>query len=122
MSMKGFTLIELLAVLALLAVVAVIAVTNGMSILNSSKSSLSDTQEDTIIDAAKNYQATEGIENGYISVDDLATKGYLDSSELTDPKTKDEMKGGVCIKHITEEEGQKVDKYNFKYAEKEADC
>lgn len=120
MSKSGFTLIELLAVLVLLAVVAVIAVTSGMSILNSSKASLSDTQKDTIIDAAKNYQSANGItDTTYVSLGDLSDGGYLDSSELKDPKTGDKIEGGVCIKYIYAEKDGKVtqNKYTFEYQE-----
>ena len=112
---KGFTLIELLAVLVLLGVIAVIAVTNGLGILSDSKESLSDRQEDMIIEAAKNYQLVTNIE-GYVSIDDLAEKGYLDSAELKDPKTNNTITGGVCIEHVTKDEaGNSTDKYNFEY-------
>ena len=115
---KGFTLIELLAVIFLLAVLAVIAVVSGLGILDDSKTTLSDIQKETIIDAAKNYQLAENKE-GFVSLGELSNYGYLDSSDLKDPKTKKIIEGGVCITYISEGE---ENKYKFEYVENEDDC
>ena len=45
---RGFTLIELLVVIVLLGVIAVMVTTSVIGILNDSRSSLSNTQIDTI--------------------------------------------------------------------------
>ena len=52
---RGFTLIELLVVIVLLGVIAVMVTTSVIGILNDSRSSLSNTQIDTVENAAEQW-------------------------------------------------------------------
>ncbi len=94
--MKGFTLIELLAVLAVIGIVGLITTVSGVSILNVNKEKLYNEQIANIEKAAKNYQIETGTEEN-ITLEELAGKGYLDSSDLKNPKTNEKLCGYVSV-------------------------
>ena len=109
---KGFTLIELLAVIFLLGTVALIATVSILSILNNSREDLYEEQVSTIEKKAKNYQlATPGLpDNTSVSLEDLSNAGFLDSSDLEDPRDSSELCGNVKITY-----NETKNQYTFKF-------
>ena len=99
MKNKGFTLIELLAVIVLLAIIFSIVTITVNGTINNSESSLSKTQKKSIENAAKTYYIEEGMDEGNtcINLSFLIDKGYIKSSEVKDPKTKETMNGSVKV-------------------------
>lgn len=119
---KGFTLIELLVVIALLGVVAVLVTTSVIGILNRSRSSLSDSQKSTLEDAAEQWGTINADkmpynDGDYIDVDikDLADEGFIDSSDLEDPRNGQDLCGVVRISY-------KSDKNQYSYNFMQKDC
>lgn len=113
---KGFTLIELLVVIALLGILAVIVSTSIIRIMNDSKESLSDTQINTIEDAAErwgtiNVDKLPLDDSAYkLDVQTLADDGFIDSGDLKDPSNSSDLCGYVEIKFDMEKNQYK---YNF---------
>lgn len=119
---KGFTLIELLVVIALLGVIAVLVTTSVIGIMNRSRSSLSETQRNTIEDAAEKWGAINADKMPYndgdtidVDIKDLADEGYIDSSDLKNPKNSKELCGVVRISY-------KADNNQYSYEFVEEDC
>ena len=120
---KGFTLVELLAVILVLGIILTITIYSVNSILNDSEESLSEVQENTIIESAKVYYLKEGInlesdpdydETVCVSVNYLATNGYLDKQEVYDPENYNKIGGYVKI--TNEYDGsQYTDVYSYEY-------
>ncbi|MBQ2946643.1 MAG: type II secretion system protein [Bacilli bacterium] len=112
MKKKGFTLVELLAVLVILSILSIIATVTVSSILNDSKSSLSDRQKRNIENAAETYYLKEGMNSNdmCISVEELIEKGYIDSVTVKDPQDRKEMTGYVKITYASNQ-------YSYKYQE-----
>ncbi len=106
----GFTLIELLAVIIILSVIISIIVISVNSILNDSKSSLSDTQKRNLEKIAETYYLEEGMSENVscVNVSDLISKGYVDSSEVKDPNTREDIGGSVKIIYDSNQ-------YTYKY-------
>lgn len=96
---KGFTLIELLAVIALLGILATITIFATSNIISNSKDSLSETQIKSLETAAKVYYLEEGMTQNItcVNVETLIKNGYIEASEVKDPKTKKQMTGSVLI-------------------------
>ena len=113
---KGFTLIELLVVIALLGVIAVLVTTSVIGIMNRSRSSLSETQETTLEKAAEKWETMNADkmppDNSVYDVDiqTLADEGYIDSSDLQDPKDGSKLCGVVRISY---DDSKNQYKYNF---------
>ena len=118
---KGFTLIELLAVIFLLAALALIASVAILSILNSSREDLYKQQVNTIEKAAKNYQLSNpGIaDNTKVSLDTLASEGYLDSADLEDPRDRSKLCGYVQITYKITDEESNAGQYYFEFKSEE---
>lgn len=100
MNNKAFTLVELLTVIIILGLLATITVPNVMNAINISKEKSYNSQVNMIEKAAErwaidNIQIVNSKEN--ISLAELKTDGYLDKSEVINPKTKEEMNGCVFI-------------------------
>ena len=119
---KGFTLIELLVVIALLGIIAVLVTTSVIGIMNKSKSSLSETQKNTIEDAAEKWGAINADKMPYddgdtidVDIKELADEGYIDSSDLKNPKNSKELCGVVRISY-------KADNNQYSYEFVEEDC
>ena len=119
---KGFTLIELLVVIALLGIIAVLVTTSIVSIMNSSKSSISETQKNTIEDAAKKWGTINVDKMPYndgdtmdIDIKDLSDEGYIDSSDLKDPKSGKKICGVVRISY-------EADNNQYSYEFVQEDC
>ena len=117
---KGFTLIELLVVIVLLGIIAVLVTTSVIGIMNDSKSSLSDTQKDTLEKAAEQWGTINAGEMPYddgesISVDVqvLADEGYIDSADLEDPKKRKKICGAVKITYK-----ESNNQYSYEFEEK----
>ena len=113
---KGFTLIELLVVIVLLGIIAVLVTTSVIGIMNDSKSSLSDTQKDTLEKAAEQWGTINPdkmpLDNSVyeVNIETLADEGYIDSSDLEDPKNGTKLCGVVQIKY---DSSKNQYKYNF---------
>lgn len=110
MNKKGFTLIELLAVITILAIIALITTYTVNSIMKDAKTSLSESQKHNIEEAAKTYYLKEGmnINDTCVSVDELIEKGYIEKSEVLDPKDKEKMTGSVKIIYVSNQ-------YSYEY-------
>lgn len=113
---KGFTLIELLVVIVLLGIVAVLVTTSVMGIMSDSRESLSDTQINTIEDAAEKWGAINAdklpLDDSVYKLDikTLADDGFIDSSDLQDPSDNSQLCGVVEIKFDTSKNQYR---YNF---------
>ena len=119
---KGFTLIELLVVIALLGIIAVLVTSSVIGIMNDSKSSLSSTQKNTLENAAEKWGTINADkmpynEGDHIDVDseDLANEGFIDSSDLEDPKTGKNLCGVIRISY-------KASNNQYSYEFVEEDC
>ena len=112
MKKEGFTLIELLAVIVILAIIALITTYTVNSIIENARKSLSDTQKENIEEAAKTYYLKEGMNTNdtCVSVDELIEKGYIEKSEVLDPKDKEKMTGYVKITYASNQ-------YSYEYQE-----
>ena len=110
---NGFTLIELLAVLIILSIIALIATVSVGSVISTSKDELSEIQQNNIEEAAKAYYLEEGmsINDECVSIQDLVNKGYVDGSEVKNPKTGSVMTGYVKITY-------EANQYTYEYQEK----
>lgn len=113
---KGFTLVELLAVITILGIIALLVSTSVIGTLNKTKSSLSTTQITTIEKAAEKWSIVNAdklpLDSSEYSVDinTLANDGYLDSSDLKNPKNNSKICGVVKINYVSE---KKQYKYTF---------
>ena len=109
---KGFTLVELLAVLVILAILMTILIISVESIINNSEKKLSSVQKSRIEETAKTYYLEEGMNSDVTCVNlaYLISKGYIDSSEVKDPETREEMTGSVEITYVSNQ-------YSYKYQE-----
>lgn len=119
---KGFTLIELLVVIALLGIVAVLVTSSVIGIMNDSKSSLSSTQKNTLEDAAEKWGTINPDKMPYndgdhidVDIEDLADEGFIDSSDLEDPKTGKNLCGIIRISY-------KASNNQYSYEFVEEDC
>lgn len=115
---KGFTLIELLCVIVILGMILTITVMSVSKTIKSSKNNLSDVQKNNIEKVAEEYYVKEGMisdsEVNCVNVKDLISKGYFDSNQVLDPKTKEEITGSVLINM---DNGQYVYEYQDKSCE-----
>ena len=112
MKIKGFTLIELLAVIIILGVILTITMVSVSKILSSSKSSLSDTQKKRVEEAAEIYYLKEGMNSNVdcVNISDLVSKGYVESKDVIDPKTRESLPGSVKITYDSNQ-------YSYDYQE-----
>ena len=117
---RGFTLIELLAVIVLLGVIVTIITSSVISTMNKSKESLSDTQIETIENAASRWVTLNADklprENGKyvdVSIDDLASAGYLDASDLENPSNGKKICGYVRITYVNNDTYKNQFNYDF---------
>ena len=96
---RGFTLVELLAVLLILGVILTITYYSVNAIIESSRTSLSDTQKSAIEESAKVYYLEEGMNNNAtcVTIEYLLSEGYIEKSKVVDPEDNQEMKGYVTI-------------------------
>lgn len=103
MKNKGFTLVELLGVIAILGIIGSITVTIVSNIINKGLDDTNNAQIKSIEKAAKNWananmfsndlpKCNTGSCNSSISVSYLITEGYLDSDDITSPKTGESYK------------------------------
>ena len=96
---KGFTLVELLSVLVVLGLIAIICYPAVTKTINDQKVKLSAEQRNRIINAAKNYVASNVIaDETCINVSDLQSGGYLDQGTIEDPNGGTLNGGGVEVK------------------------
>ena len=100
----------------LLAVIAVIATVSGLAILNDNKDKLYDQQVEMIKKAAKNYQLATGKED-IVTLETLANEGYLDSSDLINPRNNETLTGCVKIDY-----DDVRNQYKFEFIENESEC
>lgn len=99
----GFTLVELVAVIAILGIVALITVISVMGIYEKTSVSLSSSQTKIIEEAAKKWiMANSGVlpTDGKVyvlGIEQLVNSGYLDDSDIYNPKTKKKLLGHINI-------------------------
>ena len=111
---KGFTLIELLAVITVIAIIATITVIVTNKIIKNTKNTLLERQKLTIEEAARDYYLKEGMNANFdskescVNLSKLLSKGYLETKEVINPKTKETMDGSVIITYS-------ANQYNYKY-------
>lgn len=116
--MKGFTLVELLAVLVILGIVSIVVVSNVTGVIGNSKSSLSETQKSSIIEATKKYviynQSGLPLDSNaspkIITLSELSSAGYIDTDDVVDPKTNEVMTGCVEVSY-----NDGTEQYNYKF-------
>lgn len=103
---KGFTLVELLAVIIILGVLTLITVVSINPILNDAKKSLTDSQINNIEESASLYYIKYGVglddfelnnPKDCINVSKLIESGYINSEEITNPKTGEPVLGSVKV-------------------------
>lgn len=113
---KGFTLVELLVVIALLGIVAVMVTTSVIGIMNRSRASLSESQISTLEKAAEHWGTINPdkmpLDNSVyeVNIETLADEGYIDSSDLENPKNGADLCGVVQIKY---DSSKNQYRYNF---------
>ncbi len=117
---KGFTLIEVLAVIVILGLLIAIISPVVNNLLGDSEDVLSDKQVDSIVKASKKYMVEhsellpEKSDSTAIYISDLIDKGIIDSDNVIDPKTKEEMNGCVVVNY-----NENFNQYEYNYRD---DC
>lgn len=121
---KGFTLIELLAVLSVLGVIAIISFPIVTKQITESKEKSYKNQVKTIINASNRWGLDNDGKLPYedtvhssikVSLQTIQEDGYLQASDVIDPRTEEKMTG--CVE-ITYDVSYK--QHNYKYV-KECD-
>ena len=99
MKKNGYTLVELLATIIILGALCAITLVSVSGILKNSKNNLSNVQKERIEKIAEIYYLKEGMNSGAtcINISDLVDKGYVESKEVLDPKTREVLPGSVKI-------------------------
>jgi len=116
---QGFTLIELLAVIMILGLIGLIAVPTVNKVLKNSKEKLYQSQVKIIEQNAKKW-AVENVnkisetETVHLNLSELIDNGYIEQTELKDPRNSKETMNG-CIKIQYDNE---YSKYEYSYDEK----
>ena len=114
---KGFTLMELLAVIVLLALLSGVVLFSLGSIINSSKTNLTNNQITLIEKAAQVYYLEEGINSekysfnntkSCISLEYLIKNGYVDDDKVINIAKNKEFNGSVEVTY-------KANQYQYKY-------
>ena len=115
MNNRAFTLVELLAVLIVLSIIITITIVSVGKTVSDSSTKLSGIQKNNIENAAKTYYLKEGMNTGAtcVNVTDLINKGYIEGTEVIDPKTNEAMIGSVSITYASNQ-------YSYTYQDK--DC
>lgn len=117
---QGFTLIELLAVIVILGIIAVITIGISTGIIGDSQESLEESQKEIILNAAENWAVANGdvlpfnaSDTPYkLSLDELASDGYIDSSDITNPSDNTKICGYVKISYKNS-----TNQYNYELVE-----
>src|SRR5574344_471705 len=117
---KGFTLIELIGVIVIISLLSLIIYPQVNTIIRNQKESLYNSQLKIVIDAAKNYVTSNSgsldiTSSGYlISISDLYNGGYIDKSNVINPKTGEAFNECIAVKY-----NSKDNQYNYQY---NSDC
>ena len=103
MNNRAFTLVELLAVLIVLSIIITITIVSVGKTVSDSSTKLSGIQKNNIENAAKTYYLKEGMNKNVtcISVNYLISNGYIEGTEVIDPKTNEVMTGSVSITYAS---------------------
>ena len=113
---KAFTLIELISVIVILSIIALISVPITTNIINSSRNKAYEETINNIIEISKNYSVYNNL--GYntlykeLTFDELSNKGYIESSDIINPKTNQKLVGCVIYRWVIGS-----NQYEFKYDE-----
>lgn len=119
MKKNGFTLVELLAVIVIISITSMIVFPTIGNVISDAKQS---TYEDQILDieAAVQKWATDYVDLIdeyhlniiYIDLKSIQYSGYLETEEIKNPLTQENMNGCIQIKYDSD-----MNKYNYVYAE-----
>lgn len=102
---KGFTLVEVLAVITILGIISVITTATVINIINDARDKLYDKQIAIYEEQAKKWSVDHADElkmdkadNRCITLVDLYESGYLEKSDLKDPRdSSKQIPGGIII-------------------------
>lgn len=105
MEKKGFTLVEVLAVITILGVIALITTISVIRIVNDSREKLYDKQIGTYEEQAKKWSVDNAsllekdkTKSCCVTIDTLYKDGYLEETDLKNPRNPDKkISGGVTI-------------------------
>ena len=116
MKNKGFTLIEILAVIVILMILITLITPKVFKQLKTAENITDQEQINTIINISKIYmnQNTDllPIENNIytISIDELKQSGLIQTKQILNPSTKEELTGYIIVKNEN-------NKYKYEYKE-----
>ena len=120
MKKDAFTLIELLAIIVILAVLAIILIPTLKDSIDEAKKSAYDEQVGIIKSAAETYFINSNFRVDSTSpkvmyLTDIVNSGYIESSQLKNPITEEDMTGCMLIKYYSKQ-------YHYVYLDKNAEC
>lgn len=115
MKKRGFTLIELLAVITILGIIAVIITPVVTGILSKAEEDAYKKQVDNIVKAAQTWGLRHIDELSIndkktIQLDTLIGEGFIENSDIINPKTNERMEGCISITYSEE-----YKQYEYKY-------
>lgn len=115
---KGYTLVELLGVIVILGIIGLITVPVVQKTLMDSENSTCYEQIKLFEKAAKNYVSSNPYNENYssVSLDELIKKGFLDESQLENPK------GGTFSGTVKIEYNNGKYTFNYNYGVNDTNC
>lgn len=126
MNKRGFTLIELLGVIVILGIIGLIVTPVVQNTLNKNATEACKDQIKLFESAAKNYVSnnpyldTEEIK--YVTIQDLQEKGYLDSTNLSNPKGGHFDKNSKVLIEYVEYDNKGKFKFTYQKTADEVSC
>ena len=126
MNKKAFTLVELLGTIVILGIIGMITTPVIQSTIDKNNTKLCYDQRESFIKAAKNYIASNPFKNlkeeATITIGELIDKGYIEDSELKNPKGDSSNPNfSKNSKVIIKYDGTKIS-YEYSKAEDEKEC
>jgi prepilin-type N-terminal cleavage/methylation domain-containing protein len=118
MKKRGFTLVEVLAVIVVLGLLIAMITPVVTNLIKDSEDTLYKKQVDSIVVATKKYMVEHSEllpnvgESYSVCVSDLINLGVIDSEQVIDPKSKNEMTGCVSIVY-----DENFNQYEYNYSD-----